>query len=154
MSRWSSRCATAPPTVSCCSQSRTSEPRREMKSGATACLAATATSVSSNLSSAEAGRRSRSCAGSYAGLKQNPLPAKALKQNCLRGARTCSRFARGKHRLRPIARSRVNHEIGEHDSPVLGESGEIAPCGDGGFDFDVEVVPKRVVFSRSPKWDA
>eukprot|EP00962_Isochrysis_galbana_P044132 scaffold17020_cov142-Isochrysis_galbana.AAC.1 len=48
----------------------------------------------------------------------------------------------GKHRLRPIARSRVDHEVGEHDSPMLGESGEIAPCGDGGFDFDVEVVPK------------
>eukprot|EP00962_Isochrysis_galbana_P009299 scaffold2606_cov120-Isochrysis_galbana.AAC.8 len=59
-----------------------------------------------------------------------------------------------RHRLRPIARSRVNHEVGEHDSPMLGEAGEIAPCGDGGFDFDVEVVPKGVVLSRGPKWDA
>jgi len=42
----------------------------------------------------------------------------------------------GKHRLRPIARSGVNHEVDEHDSPMLGEAGEIAPCGDGRFDFD------------------
>eukprot|EP00962_Isochrysis_galbana_P038007 scaffold13394_cov147-Isochrysis_galbana.AAC.2 len=43
----------------------------------------------------------------------------------------------GKHRLHPIARSRVNHEAGEHDSSVLGEACEVAPCGDGGFYFDV-----------------
>eukprot|EP00962_Isochrysis_galbana_P022276 scaffold6641_cov118-Isochrysis_galbana.AAC.2 len=34
----------------------------------------------------------------------------------------------GKHRLRPIARSRVDHEVGEHDSSVLGEACEVAPC--------------------------
>eukprot|EP00962_Isochrysis_galbana_P006939 scaffold1877_cov140-Isochrysis_galbana.AAC.4 len=32
---------------------------------------------------------------------------------------------------------------------MLGEAGEVAPCGDGGFDFDVEVVLKGVVFSRT-----
>eukprot|EP00962_Isochrysis_galbana_P008655 scaffold2417_cov174-Isochrysis_galbana.AAC.1 len=42
----------------------------------------------------------------------------------------------------PLGVAAPHHEVGEHDSPVLGESGEVAPCGDGGFDFDVEVVPK------------
>eukprot|EP00962_Isochrysis_galbana_P003784 scaffold1056_cov107-Isochrysis_galbana.AAC.2 len=57
-----------------------------------------------------------------------------------------------------IACSGVNHEVGEHDSSssVLGEGEacEVPPCGDGGFDFDVEVLPKGVVLSRSPNWDA